>query len=82
VVVTSDGRVLSGIISEEAGDALTLSLADGKRATVQRSEIEDFRSTGISLMPEGFQQDLDPAMLRDLIEYVRSDSFSQSASKE
>ena len=58
---------------------LTLALADGRRATVRRSEIDEFRNTGISLMPEGLQQELDPAMLRDLIEYLRSESFLQSS---
>jgi putative heme-binding domain-containing protein len=83
VVTMADGRVLTGTISEEAGgDTLVLGLADGKRATVRRSEIEDFRSTGITLMPEGFQQELDPAMLRDVIEYMRSDSFVQSSSTQ
>jgi putative membrane-bound dehydrogenase-like protein len=71
IVQTADGRVLSGIIADEAGDALTLHLADGRRTTVQRSEIEDLRSTGVSLMPEGMQHELEPAELFDLIEYVR-----------
>jgi hypothetical protein len=78
VVLTTDGRVLTGIIAEEAGDALTLSLADGKRTTIHRSEIEEFRNTRMSLMPDGFYRDLDPPMLRDLIEYVRSESFAQT----
>jgi putative heme-binding domain-containing protein len=78
VVVTTEGQALSGIIAEEAGDTLTLALADGRRATIRRSEIDEFRNTGISLMPEGMQQELDPAMMRDLIEYLRSESFLQS----
>jgi putative heme-binding domain-containing protein len=79
VVLTTDGRALSGVIAEEAGETLTLALADGRRAVIQRSDIEEFRNTGISLMPEGFQQELDPGMLRDVIEYLRSDSFIQAS---
>jgi putative membrane-bound dehydrogenase-like protein len=81
LAVLADGRVLSGAIAAEAGDAITLALADGKRATIQRSEIDEFRDTGISLMPEGIQQELDPGMLRDLVEYLRSESFSQTLSR-
>jgi putative membrane-bound dehydrogenase-like protein len=79
VVLTTEGRALSGVIAEEAGETLTLALADGRRATIQRSEIEEFRNTGISLMPEGFQQELDPGMLRDVIAYLRSDAFIQDS---
>jgi putative heme-binding domain-containing protein len=71
--------VLSGAIAAEAGDAITLALADGKRVTIQRSEIDEFRDTGISLMPEGIQQELDPGMLRDLVEYLRSETFAQTS---
>jgi putative membrane-bound dehydrogenase-like protein len=79
IVIKDDGRALSGTVAEEAGDTVTLALADGRRETIKRSEIEEFRNSGVSLMPEGFQQELDQSMLRDLIEYLRSDSFLQSA---
>ena len=81
IAVLSDGRVLSGAVAEEAGDTVTLALADGKRAMIKRSEIEEFRDSGISLMPDGFQQELDPRMLYDLVEYLRSDEFLQSLPK-
>ncbi len=81
IVIKEDGRALSGTVAEEAGDTVTLALADGRRETIRRSEIEEFRNTGLSLMPEGFQQELDHSMLRDLIEYMRSESFLQSANR-
>jgi putative heme-binding domain-containing protein len=78
VLITADGRALTGIVSEEAGATVTLALADGRRETIQRSEIDEFRSTGVSLMPEGFHTELEHGMLRDLVEYMRSESFLQS----
>ena len=81
IAVLSNGRVLSGAVADEAGDTVTLALADGKRAMIKRSEIEEFRDSGISLMPDGFQQELDPRMLYDLVEYLRSDEFLQSLPK-
>jgi putative heme-binding domain-containing protein len=77
-VITADGRALAGTIAEEAGDTVTLALADGRRETIKRSDVDEFRNTGVSLMPEGFHQELDHGMLRDLIEYMRSESFLQS----
>jgi putative heme-binding domain-containing protein len=79
VVVTSDGLALSGTIAEEAGDSMTLALADGRRTTIQRSEIEEIRDTGASLMPEGFDRELDREMLRDLVEYLRSEDFASTS---
>jgi putative heme-binding domain-containing protein len=71
--------VLTGAIFHEAGDTLTLSLADGKRTALQRSEIDELNDTRMSLMPEGFHRELDPAKLRDLVEYLQSDAFAHSA---
>ena len=79
VMLTSDGRALSGTIAEEAGDTITLALADGRRATIQRAEIAEIRDTGASLMPDGFHREFDREMLRDLVEYLRSENFSQSS---
>jgi putative membrane-bound dehydrogenase-like protein len=79
VVLTLDGRAVTGTIAEEAGDTITLSLADGKQTTIQRHEIDELRNTRMSLMPEGFERELDPPMMRDLIEYLRSESFAQAA---
>jgi putative heme-binding domain-containing protein len=78
IVVLSDGRVLTGTIAEEAGASITLAQADGKRAVVNRADIDELRNTGLSLMPEGYQQELDPAMLRDLVEFLRNDDFAGS----
>ncbi len=56
VVVLNDGRSVTGLIAEESASSLTLLAAEGKRESVLRSEIEEIRSTGKSLMPEGFEQ--------------------------
>jgi len=56
VVVLNDGRSVTGLIAEESASSLTLLAAEGKRESVLRTEIEEIRSTGKSLMPEGFEQ--------------------------
>lgn len=81
VVLTMDGRVLSGTIADEAGDTVTLSQADGKRVAIRRAEIEELRDSGMSLMPDGFHKELDPGMLRDLVEFMGSDSFARFSSE-
>jgi putative heme-binding domain-containing protein len=78
-VLTLDGRAFAGTISDESGDSITLMQANGQAIAVRRSEVEDLSNTGMSLMPEGFQQELDFEELRDLVTYLRSDSFLQSA---
>ena len=56
VAVLKDGRSVTGLIAEETASGLTLLAAEGKRESVLRSEIDEIRSTGKSLMPEGVEQ--------------------------
>ena len=70
-VVTRDGVAFTGLVSGETPSAVQLTLAEGKMETIPRGAIEAFRGTGKSLMPEGFEQALDPRDFADLIEFLR-----------
>lgn len=70
-VATTDGRVLSGLIAEETAAAVTLRRAEGAADVVPRDQIEDLRSTGLSLMPENLETQIDPAAMADLIAFLR-----------
>ncbi len=70
VALLEDGRTTTGLIVEESAVRLTLQRADGARETFQRSEIQELRNTGRSLMPEGLEKSLDPAQMQDLLWYL------------
>jgi putative heme-binding domain-containing protein len=72
VVYTVDGRIYTGMITAESATSVTLHRAEGKRETLLRSRIETVRNTGKSLMPEGFEQQLDKQSLCDIITYLMS----------
>lgn len=67
-----DGRVLTGMIQEEAAAGFKVAAADGKIHSVLRSEVEDMKNSGRSLMPEGFEKDLTPASLADIQAWIAS----------
>ncbi len=70
-VLLSDDRVFAGIISEEAASQIVLAEAGGKRHTIARSDIEQLRSTGVSLMPVGLEQQITPEQMNQLISYLK-----------
>jgi putative heme-binding domain-containing protein len=69
-LVTKEGRVLTGMISAETANSITLKQAENKEETVLRIDIEELNSTGLSLMPEGLEKNLDKQQLADVIEYL------------
>ncbi|MFV0445484.1 MAG: PVC-type heme-binding CxxCH protein [Planctomycetaceae bacterium] len=72
IAITADGLTHSGLIQAETATAVTLSRGENKSETLLRSDIEDLRSTGLSLMPEGLEKEVDVAAMADLLAYLES----------
>jgi putative membrane-bound dehydrogenase-like protein len=77
IVVTKDGRILNGMIAAETADSVTLRREEGQQDTIPRSNIEELRSTGKSLMPDGLEQQLTPDQMVDLLEYLHYPNRNQ-----
>jgi putative membrane-bound dehydrogenase-like protein len=71
VAATKDGRVHHGILASESATSITLKDQEGKETVLLRSQLEELRSTGKSLMPEGLEKDLTRQDLADVITYLR-----------
>jgi putative membrane-bound dehydrogenase-like protein len=72
VLVTDTGRILTGMITAETANSLTLRRADGTSETVLRVHIDELRSTGLSFMPEGLEKQIDVPAMADLLAYLNS----------
>ena len=71
-VLTADGQVLSGMLAAESNSAVELIDAEAKRHSIARDDIERITSTNKSLMPEGFEQQLKPDDMTNLLEFLAS----------
>jgi putative membrane-bound dehydrogenase-like protein len=72
VLVTTAGRVLTGMIAVETANSLTIRQPDGHEETVLRIHIDELRSTGLSYMPEGLEKQIDLPAMADLLAYLNS----------
>lgn len=70
-VRTIRGVTFTGLIAADTATSLTLRRGEGAEDTVPRRLIESVESTGLSLMPEGFEQHLSRQDLADLIRYLQ-----------
>jgi len=70
-VANRRGQVFSGLLAEETATSLKLRRAEGIEETLLRSEIDQLRSTGRSLMPEGLEQTISLQEMADLIAFLR-----------
>ena len=72
VVVTDDGLSVTGMIDSETATSINLKRAEGESDTVLRTNIDEMVNTGISIMPEGLEEQVDKKEMADLIAYLMS----------
>jgi putative membrane-bound dehydrogenase-like protein len=68
---TEDGELLTGIVTAQTPESISLLLPQGINRELPRDQLVTFRSGGLSLMPEGFEERLTPQQLRDLISFLQ-----------
>ncbi|MEX0614075.1 MAG: c-type cytochrome, partial [Pirellulales bacterium] len=77
VVVTTDGRVITGLITKETPNDISIRQPDGTAVSFPRFDIEDMKSTGLSYMPEGLENEIDHQAMADLLAYLMSDESTK-----
>lgn len=65
-VLTVDGRILTGLLTENSDDKIVLKIQGGKTETIPRDEIEEAKQSELSLMPEGLEKQMTAEELADL----------------
>ncbi len=73
IVITTDGRTLTGLLAEENDQRVVLKMQGGKIETIARRDVEELAVSKVSLMPENLEQDLSDKDLLDLMAYVARD---------
>jgi putative membrane-bound dehydrogenase-like protein len=70
-LVDRSGRVLSGLLVEDAPQRVVLKVAGGKEEVVARGEVQTLERAEVSLMPEDLEKTTTEQEFRDLIAYLR-----------
>ncbi len=66
VVATADGRVLTGLIKSDTADGLEIEDADGKRIKLAPADVEERKTSDLSLMPSGIVEGISADDFADL----------------
>ena len=80
LVATSDGQQIMGMKIDESTSELSILLADGKVAKLQKSEIEDTKVVEKSTMPADLLKGLSLDQIADLVAYLHNDPTASQGS--
>ena len=72
VVTTLDGRQIQGLIVEQDDASVTLAIGGQRTERVARDDVDEMAPGSVSLMPSGFDQQLNPQELADLVEFLKA----------
>ena len=78
-VATTDGAVYDGVIAAQTANSLTLKRPDGKTEVLLLEAVEELRSTGRSLMPEGFEAKISVDQMADLLTFLKDWRYQDGA---
>ena len=76
-VITTEGRVLTGLVAEDNEQRLVLKIQGGKQEVVPRDKVDEVVVSKLSLMPEDLEKQLKPQELVDLFQFLTLDHAPQ-----
>lgn len=69
-ILLTDGRVLNGMLAAETRTSIEIIDTEGKKNPIQRADVEELTAGTKSLMPEGFEKQMKPEEIGDLLEFL------------
>ncbi len=69
-LLTMGGVVINGLLASESKTSIELFDAEGKKKVVLREDIDQLRASAKSLMPEGFEKQINHAEMVHLLEFL------------
>ncbi len=69
-VLTADGIVINGLLASETKTSIELIDSEAKKHVVLREDIQNLQASSKSLMPDGFEKQVKPEELANLLEFL------------
>lgn len=71
VALTDEDQVFEGLIAEETEETIVIRGQNNTRTVLQRAKLQELKATGVSMMPDGLEAQIDPQAMADLIAYIK-----------
>ena len=71
-LITKQGKPYTGLIKSETAVSITMRLPEGKEETILRSDVDELKTNGLSLMPVGFEKNISIEQMADLISFLKN----------
>lgn len=76
IVMTDDGKVYAGIVTQIADGKIAIIDRDARRTEIAKADISEMKKSSQSIMPSRLLESLTPQQIADLFAYLETDSES------
>lgn len=76
-LITTSGKIYTGLVKAETASSVTLRLPEGKEETILRADIDELKSSGLSLMPVGVEKAITVDQMADLLLFLKNWRYDQ-----
>jgi putative heme-binding domain-containing protein len=81
-VLTADGRLISGLVTERSDQRIVLKVQGGKLEVIPMDEADEIRDNDQSLMPEGLETQMTRQEMADLFALLSLDQSPETAGSQ
>ena len=71
IVATTDGRLFNGLLIAESSESITIRQPEGREQIIPRTDIDEFKLSGKSLMPEGIEREVTVDQMADVLAFLK-----------
>ena len=71
-LATNQGRIYTGLVKAETASSITIRLPEGKEETILRADVDELKSSGLSLMPVGVEKNITIDQMADLLTFLKN----------
>jgi len=72
LVATTEGRIITGVVARQTGDAIVLRDSCGAELRLRRDQVQEMTRAPNSVMPEGLERAITREEFRDLLAFLQS----------
>ena len=76
-LATTNGKIYTGLVKAETASSITIRLPEGREETILRADVDELKSTGLSLMPVGVEKTITVDQMADLIAFLKNWRYQQ-----
>ena len=78
-LATTNAKLYTGLVKNETASSITIRMPEGKEETILRTDVDELKSSGLSLMPIGLEKSITVDQMADLLTFLKNWRYTEDS---